>query len=168
MMENGRHDSGSRAARPSVVPLGMDAAAGHVVLRPELPATGAAMVAPARGALAVVRRHAAPHRRLGVAPLLGRHRVRADLVQVPGLVGRHAGAFIPVGAAIGGATGRAIGVAIGGAVGWTPREIDDLSLWEFRASIGGYAKANTSAKDQLSSEQVAALSASLDEPPIWH
>lgn len=43
-----------------------------------------------------------------------------------------------------------------------------MSLWEFRAVAGGYAKANSIDDGAISSEQAAALAAWLDEPPVWH
>lgn len=52
-------------------------------------------------------------------------------------------------------------------MGFTPREVDQMSLWEFSAASGGFMKANSS-DETLSSEQAEALAAWIDEPPIWH
>lgn len=43
-----------------------------------------------------------------------------------------------------------------------------MSLWEFRAASGGYAKANSSEDEGLTSEEAKQLAASLDEPPVWY
>ena len=44
-----------------------------------------------------------------------------------------------------------------------------MSLWEFQAAVGGWAKAN-SAEDTgaISREEAELLAESLDKPPIWH
>lgn len=44
-----------------------------------------------------------------------------------------------------------------------------MSLWEFRAAVGGYAKANR-AEDEagISTEDAKRLADWLDEPPLWH
>lgn len=36
-------------------------------------------------------------------------------------------------------------------MGFTPREVDDLSLWEFGAAVDGWAKANNPEPQQASS-----------------
>lgn len=43
-----------------------------------------------------------------------------------------------------------------------------MSLWQFRAAVGGYAKANSAGDNTLNSEEAAALADWLDEPPVWH
>ncbi len=43
-----------------------------------------------------------------------------------------------------------------------------MSLWEFRAATGGYAKAHASDDGAISSEEAASLAVWLDAPPIWH
>lgn len=44
-----------------------------------------------------------------------------------------------------------------------------MSLWEFTAAVGGFAKANTPPDERgLSSSEAAQLAALLDEPPVWH
>lgn len=44
-----------------------------------------------------------------------------------------------------------------------------MSLWEFRAAVGGFVKANTSeAEAGLSTNEAAQLAAFIDEPPVWH
>lgn len=44
-----------------------------------------------------------------------------------------------------------------------------MSLWEFRAAVGGYAKANTPEDDTAITEGDAKrLAAFIDAPPIWH
>jgi hypothetical protein len=53
-------------------------------------------------------------------------------------------------------------------MGFTPREVDQMSLWEFHAVCGGVMKANSS-EDTLSTEQTAALAQALKEAPaVWH
>ncbi len=43
-----------------------------------------------------------------------------------------------------------------------------MSLWEFSAAIGGYAKANSSPDEAaITTTEAEALSAFLDEPPVW-
>jgi hypothetical protein len=44
-----------------------------------------------------------------------------------------------------------------------------MSLWEFRAAVGGYIKAN-SVPDAgaISSDEAAAIAAALDARPVWH
>lgn len=44
-----------------------------------------------------------------------------------------------------------------------------MSLWEFSAALGGYAKANTTADDQgISAADAERLADWIDQPPIWH
>lgn len=43
-----------------------------------------------------------------------------------------------------------------------------MSLWQFRAAVGGYAKANSTNEGGISSEEAARLADWLDEPPVWH
>jgi hypothetical protein len=44
-----------------------------------------------------------------------------------------------------------------------------MSLWQFNAATGGYAKANRSEDEQgISTDEAAALAAWIDERPSWH
>lgn len=44
-----------------------------------------------------------------------------------------------------------------------------MSLWEFKAVVGGYAKANAAPDDQgLTNSEASGLAAFLDAPPVWH
>lgn len=43
-----------------------------------------------------------------------------------------------------------------------------MSLWQFQAAVGGYAKANGAGDEALSSEEAERLADWLDEPPVWH
>jgi hypothetical protein len=43
-----------------------------------------------------------------------------------------------------------------------------MSLWEFNAATGGFAKANGAGEETLNTDQAQALAAWIDEPPIWH
>ena len=53
-------------------------------------------------------------------------------------------------------------------MGFTPREVDQMSLWEFSAASGGFMKANSS-EETLNTEQVAAIASALREAPkTWH
>jgi hypothetical protein len=55
-------------------------------------------------------------------------------------------------------------------MGFTPREVDQMSVWEFNAATGGVMKANTPEDQQgLNTEQIAALASALkDAPATWH
>jgi hypothetical protein len=44
-----------------------------------------------------------------------------------------------------------------------------MSLWEFNAATGGYAKANRSEEEPaLSGDEVSRLADWVDEPAVWH
>lgn len=44
-----------------------------------------------------------------------------------------------------------------------------MSMWQFNAAIGGYAKANSADDDQaISKDEAKALAELIDEPPVWH
>lgn len=43
-----------------------------------------------------------------------------------------------------------------------------MSLWEFQAAVGGYAKANQGDDSGINTEEAASLAAWIDEPPVWH
>lgn len=41
----------------------------------------------------------------------------------------------------------------GAAAGFTPQQVDQMSIWQFNAAIVGWIKANSPAKDELTEEQ---------------
>lgn len=53
-------------------------------------------------------------------------------------------------------------------MGFTAREIDALSLWEFAAMAVGFARANGGkVQDQLTQQDADDLGAMLDKKPAW-
>jgi hypothetical protein len=53
-------------------------------------------------------------------------------------------------------------------MGFHPRQVDDMSIWEFMCCADGYAQANSPSEDApLTVGEIEVLSASIDEPPIW-
>lgn len=42
-----------------------------------------------------------------------------------------------------------------------------MSLWEFTAVVGGYAKANSADDDAVSTEELSGLAAFIDAPAVW-
>ena len=54
-------------------------------------------------------------------------------------------------------------------IGWTPQQVDHMSLWQFTAAAEGYREAHggKGAPTRLSDAEAANLTAWLDEPPIW-
>jgi hypothetical protein len=55
------------------------------------------------------------------------------------------------------------------AAGLSPRQVDELSLWEFTAAIAGWNKAQGDEKgaQPLTVEEFDALADWLDAPPAW-
>jgi hypothetical protein len=45
-----------------------------------------------------------------------------------------------------------------------------MSVWEWRAAIGGFVKANSSEDEAqvLTPSEVQNLASFIDEPPVWH
>lgn len=54
-------------------------------------------------------------------------------------------------------------------IGWTPQQVDDMSLWQFRAAAEGYREAHAPAgkAQSLTDEEFRSLSNLIDEPPMW-
>lgn len=47
--------------------------------------------------------------------------------------------------------------------------IDEMSLWEFRAAVGGYVKANSSEDEgAITTAEAKALADLIDAPALWH
>ena len=58
--------------------------------------------------------------------------------------------------------------SLGCVMGFHPRQVDDMSIWEFMCCADGYAQANSPSEDALLTVgEIEALAASIDEPPIW-
>lgn len=41
----------------------------------------------------------------------------------------------------------------GAAIGFTPQQVDQMSIWQFNAAVAGWVKANTASKESLTEEQ---------------
>lgn len=54
-------------------------------------------------------------------------------------------------------------------IGWTPQQVDEMSLWQFRAAAEGYREAHApdGAARGLSDEEFRSLAEWIDEPPAW-
>lgn len=51
-------------------------------------------------------------------------------------------------------------------MGFTPRQVDDMSLWQFQAAYAGWAEANgATVEEDLSEEDWKAAEAAFDEAP---
>lgn len=51
-------------------------------------------------------------------------------------------------------------------MGFTPREVDDMSLWQFQAAYAGWAAANgAKVEDELTDDEWKAAEAAFDEAP---
>ncbi len=53
-------------------------------------------------------------------------------------------------------------------MGFTPAQVDAMSLWQFAAAALGHARANgAEIEDALSASEAEALGEFLDAPPVW-
>lgn len=50
-------------------------------------------------------------------------------------------------------------------MGMSPRQVDDLSLWQFSAASDGYADAHSTSDGAMSEDEIAVAEAALDAAP---